>query len=185
MVITGITVDDTDSLDAAADLLEDAETWVACEECAGTRSIVNYSPGLGYIEIECPACDGQGSVLDLARTAFDPEHPSPVASRRHPRQPVPGVQRHRRQALLDRRSADRLDRHRLPRVRGDWHHAGPLPLLQGGAVLAASRLRGEAVLAVRRRRPRSRRGGGNSPTVVLLDRAAHCRKLPATAAWRR
>src|SRR5215217_1358166 len=78
MVIAGINVTDTDSLDAAADIIEEAETWITCEECRGTRSITDYSPGLGYIEIECPACDGEGSVLDLGDD-WDPEPPSPAA----------------------------------------------------------------------------------------------------------
>src|SRR5215217_6555629 len=78
MVIAGINVTDTDSLDAAADIIEEAETWITCEECRGTRSITDYSPGLGYINIECPACDGQGSVLDLGDD-WDPEPPTPAA----------------------------------------------------------------------------------------------------------
>ena len=81
MVIAGINVTDTDSLDAAADLIEDAETWSICEECRGTRSITDYSPGLGYINIECPACDGEGSVLDCGDDCddWDPEPPTPAA----------------------------------------------------------------------------------------------------------
>jgi DnaJ-class molecular chaperone len=78
MAYAGIEITDTDSLVAAADLIEDVETWGTCEECRGSRSIVDYSPGLGYIEIECPACDGQGSVLDLGDD-FDPEPPTPAA----------------------------------------------------------------------------------------------------------
>src|SRR5215211_6643266 len=78
MTYAGIEIDDTDSLEAAADLIDDAETWITCEECRGTRSITDYSPGLGYIEIECPACDGQGSVLDFGDD-WDPEPPTPAA----------------------------------------------------------------------------------------------------------
>jgi hypothetical protein len=80
MVIAVITVTDADSLDAAADVLEDAERWITCTECNGKREIVDYSPGTGWIGIACPACEGNGSVLDLDADDWDPEPPSPAAS---------------------------------------------------------------------------------------------------------
>ena len=47
----GIRITDTDSLFAAADLIEEEETRITCPECDGARSITDSSPGLGYIDI--------------------------------------------------------------------------------------------------------------------------------------
>jgi hypothetical protein len=62
MTYAGIEITDTDSLIAAADILEDAEQWITCPECDGRKSITDYSPGLGWINIECPCCEGFGTV---------------------------------------------------------------------------------------------------------------------------
>jgi hypothetical protein len=78
MMVAGIAVTDTDSLMAAADILEDVETWITCPECNGARHITDYSPSHGYIDIQCPCCEGNGSILDLGDD-FDPEPPSPAA----------------------------------------------------------------------------------------------------------
>ncbi len=78
MVIASINVTDADSLDAAADIVEDVERWIICPECAGRKSITDHSPGLGWINIECPCCEGWGTVLDTDLDDFDPELPSPA-----------------------------------------------------------------------------------------------------------
>jgi hypothetical protein len=79
MTYAGIEITDTDSLIAAADILDDVESWITCPECDGCRSITDYSPSHGYITIECPACGGWGSVLDTDPDDFDPEPPTPAA----------------------------------------------------------------------------------------------------------
>src|SRR5436190_454794 len=71
IVIAGINVIDTDSMDAAADLMEEVETWITCLECDGTRSITDYSPSHGYINIECPCCEGNGVIVECDDD-FDP-----------------------------------------------------------------------------------------------------------------
>jgi hypothetical protein len=78
MTIAGIEITDTDSLMAAADILDDVEQWVTCPECQGAKSIVDYSPDAGWINIECPACEGWGTVKDV-EPDFDPEPPTPAA----------------------------------------------------------------------------------------------------------
>jgi hypothetical protein len=81
MTIAGINITDTDSLIAAADILDDAETWIACPGCGGRRSITDYSPDAGWINVECPCCEGTGSILDVEPDGDDwePEPPTPAA----------------------------------------------------------------------------------------------------------
>lgn len=88
MMVMGISVIDTDSLDAAADLLDDTEEVeirTVCTECGGAREITDYSPSHGYINVECPCCEGWGTVVDweamesLAAEDDDPEPPTPAA----------------------------------------------------------------------------------------------------------
>jgi hypothetical protein len=78
MTYAGIEITDTDSLMAAADLMEDAETWITCPECDGAREITDYSPDTGWINIECPCCEGNGTILDV-EPDWDPEPPTPAA----------------------------------------------------------------------------------------------------------
>jgi hypothetical protein len=42
---------------AAADVIEDAETWITYPEGGGAKSIVDDSPSHGWINIECPCCE--------------------------------------------------------------------------------------------------------------------------------
>jgi hypothetical protein len=79
MVIAGFNVTDADSLDAAADVLDEVENWITCPGCNGHKSITDYSPGLGWINIECPGCEGWGTILDTDPDDFDPEPPTPAA----------------------------------------------------------------------------------------------------------
>jgi hypothetical protein len=79
MTIAGIDITDTDSLIAAADILDDVETWITCPECDGHKSIIDYSPGLGWINLQCPGCEGYGAILDTDPDDFDPEPPTPAA----------------------------------------------------------------------------------------------------------
>jgi len=78
MVIVGINVIDADSLDAASDLLDEIENWIDCPECDGARSITDYSPSHGYIDIECPCCEGNGMIVECNDDS-DPEPPTPAA----------------------------------------------------------------------------------------------------------
>jgi hypothetical protein len=70
MTVAGIEITDIDSLMAAADILEDAETWITCPDCGGARSITDYSPDAGWINIECPCCEGNGSILAVVGPLF-------------------------------------------------------------------------------------------------------------------
>jgi hypothetical protein len=79
MTYAGIEITDTDSLMAAADLIEDAEAWITCPECDGAREITDYSPDAGWINIECPCCQRWGAVRDTDPDDFDPEPPAPAA----------------------------------------------------------------------------------------------------------
>jgi hypothetical protein len=79
MTYAGIEIDDTGSLMAAADLIDNAETWVTCPECGGAREITDYSPDAGWIAIACPCCEGWGSVRDIDPDDWDPEPPAPAA----------------------------------------------------------------------------------------------------------
>jgi hypothetical protein len=80
MVIAGINVTDTDSLTAASDMLDEIDE-ITCPECGGRRSITDYSPDAGWVNIVCPACLGIGSVPagDPDADGYDPEPPTPAA----------------------------------------------------------------------------------------------------------
>jgi hypothetical protein len=78
MGIAGINVIDTDSMDAAADLLDEIENWTNRPECNGARSIEDFSPSHGVINIECPCCEGNGMIVECDDD-FDPEPPTPAA----------------------------------------------------------------------------------------------------------
>jgi hypothetical protein len=56
----------------ATDVRTGTTTETRCPECRGARSITDYSPSHGYIDIACPACEGAGTILD-------PEPPTPAA----------------------------------------------------------------------------------------------------------
>jgi len=59
MFSAGIEVTDADSAMAAADAMDAVELVdVVCPECNGARSIHDLSYDLGWINIECPCCDG-------------------------------------------------------------------------------------------------------------------------------
>jgi hypothetical protein len=85
MVIAGINVIDTDSLEAAADIVEEVETWITCPECDGARPITDYSPSHGYINIECPCGQANGMIVECDD---DPEPPTPAAPIALPVPPV-------------------------------------------------------------------------------------------------
>jgi hypothetical protein len=85
MVIAGINVIDADSLDPAVDILEEIENWIDCPECNGGRSITDYSPSHGYINIQCPCCQGNGMIVECDD---DPEPPTPAAPVALPVPPV-------------------------------------------------------------------------------------------------
>jgi len=65
MTIAGIDVIDADSLDAAADSLEDAEAWTTNLDCNGAKRVNNYPPDAGWISIEIPHCQGAGPALEI------------------------------------------------------------------------------------------------------------------------
>src|SRR5687767_11576626 len=91
MTIAGTLVTDTDSSDAAADILDSLDVEITCPECDGRTSITDYSPDAGWITIECPCCEGVGTIADSDSDACedivmirvngddDPEPPSPAA----------------------------------------------------------------------------------------------------------
>jgi hypothetical protein len=81
MTYAGIEITDADSLDAAADILADVKTWITCPECGGARSITDYSPDRGWINIECPGCVGTGTILvaEPDGDGWESEPPTPAA----------------------------------------------------------------------------------------------------------
>jgi hypothetical protein len=80
MTIAGENIVTVEDLEIAADVLADVEE-VRCWECNGKRSVTDYSPDRGWINIECPCCQGTGTMIAAEPDGDDwePEPPTPAA----------------------------------------------------------------------------------------------------------
>src|SRR5688572_137815 len=77
MTYAGMTITDADSLEAAADELDELEE-ITCPECAGRRTVGDLCPDTGgRVTILCPGCLGSGTMLVAADP--EPEPPTPAA----------------------------------------------------------------------------------------------------------
>jgi hypothetical protein len=85
MTCAGITITDADSLEAAADTLDEVEE-ITCPECEGRRTIADISPDTGArLKLICPCCAGARTVPAFDADGEDrgPEPPGWAASPRY------------------------------------------------------------------------------------------------------
>src|SRR5688572_20485370 len=82
MTYAGIEIQCSDDLEIAADRMADLEpATVVCPECDGRGDIWDVSGSAGLVNVECPCCLGDGSILHLDPddAGWDPEPPTPAA----------------------------------------------------------------------------------------------------------